>query len=154
MEWTTPKINTMDKALARGQLLLLNISSHTTRPIMMFSAPPKREGMTNSPKQGMKTKMDPATMPARLMGTVMSQKVFQGVAPKVLSGFKQAQVKLDQIGIKRQHHEGQVDIGHADQHGNIVVEQLQRFIYQAHCQHQVVDQSCICQQALPGVHPQ
>ena len=66
----------------RGQLLLLNISSHTTRPIMTFSAPPSSDGMTNSPTQGINTSIAPATMPERLSGTVMSQKAFQALAPR------------------------------------------------------------------------
>ena len=79
---TTPTIITMARAHARGQLLLLNISSQTTRPIIRFSAPPSSEGMTNSPKQGMNTNMEPATTPERLKGTVTNQKVCHGVAPK------------------------------------------------------------------------
>ena len=84
------KIMTMATAAARGQLLLLNISSQTTRPIMMFSAPPSSEGMTNSPRQGMKTSIEPAMMPALLSGMVISQKAFQGV--KMANGYKSTNV--------------------------------------------------------------
>ena len=76
------RIITTAKADARGQLLLVNISSHTTRPIMMFSGPPNSEGITNSPTEGMNTNIKPATMPALDSGTVISQNALNGVVPK------------------------------------------------------------------------
>lgn len=75
-------IITTASAVARGQLLAVNISSHSTRPIMRFSGPPSRDGMTNSPSEGMNTSIEPATMAGREIGTVTSQKAFQGVAPR------------------------------------------------------------------------
>ena len=61
----------MASAAARGQLLLLNISSQTTRPIMMFSAPPSSDGMTNSPTQGMNTSIE-----TLMIGRVMWDEFF------------------------------------------------------------------------------
>ena len=49
---------------------------------MMFSGPPRSEGITNSPTEGMNTNIKPATMPALDKGTVMSQNALKGEAPK------------------------------------------------------------------------
>ena len=74
--------DTTASAVALGQSLAVNISSHTTRPIMRFSGPPSSEGITNSPTQGMNTSMKPAMMPALDSGTVTSQKALNGEAPR------------------------------------------------------------------------
>jgi len=73
---------TVAKALARGQLLAVNISSHNTRPIMRFSGPPNSDGITNSPNDGTKTKIMPAPIPRQDNGTVTIQNARHGVQPK------------------------------------------------------------------------
>src|SRR5690606_12530238 len=57
-------------AAARGQLVLEKNSSHRMRPIISVSGPASSEGMTNSPMAGMKTSMQPATMPGSDSGSV------------------------------------------------------------------------------------
>ena len=70
---------------AIAQSLLLKNSSQSTRPIISVPGPPSSSGMTYSPTLGMKTSMEPATMPFFDKGTVTSQNAFHGVAPRSLA---------------------------------------------------------------------
>src|SRR5690606_28478702 len=73
---------TMATAEATGQSRLAKNSSHSTRPIINVSAPPKSEGMTNSPMAGIKTSMEPATTPGMDSGRMTVRSVVKGRAPR------------------------------------------------------------------------
>src|SRR5690606_38789601 len=73
---------TMATADATGQSRLAKNSSHSTRPIISVSAPPKSEGMTNSPMAGIKTSMEPAMTPGIESGRMTVRRVVKGRAPR------------------------------------------------------------------------
>ena len=58
---------------ATGQSRLEKNSSQRTLPIIIVSEPPNREGITNSPKAGMKTRKQPAIIPGFDKGAVINQ---------------------------------------------------------------------------------
>src|SRR5688572_3763744 len=73
---------TTDTADATGQSRLMKNSSHSTRPIISVSAPPRSAGIVNSPTAGMKTSRQPPTMPGTDSGKVMSTKASHRRAPR------------------------------------------------------------------------
>ena len=72
----------IETAEATGQSLLEKNSLQITLPIIKLSAPPKSDGITNSPIAGIKTKALPAKMPGKDKGSVIFKKVTIELAPK------------------------------------------------------------------------
>ena len=66
---------------ANSIVTFLKIKS-STLPIIKLSAPPKSDGITNSPIAGIKTKALPAKMPGKDKGSVIFKKVTIELAPK------------------------------------------------------------------------
>ena len=69
-------------AEATGQSRLVKNSSHSVCPIIIWSEPAKRSGITNSPTIGMKHSTAPATTPGNDSGTVISQNAFAREQPR------------------------------------------------------------------------
>ncbi len=60
---------------------------------------------------------------------------------------------LDQVGVKRQHHERQVGVNDADVDRQVGIEDLQRLIDEADAHQQAVEQAVVAENAHPGVDP-
>ena len=67
---------------AKGQSLLLKNSVHKSLPIIIWLEPPKSSGITNSPKDGMKTRRKPAKIPAKERDNVKVINCTKLLAPK------------------------------------------------------------------------
>src|SRR5215203_2921371 len=69
-------------ALPKAQSRALRNCCWIRFPTITVRAPPSRFGMTNSPADGMKTRMLPAITPGMLRGNVTRQKVSHRLAPR------------------------------------------------------------------------
>ncbi len=124
---TTSKASSrIASAEASGQSLLEKNSVHSTLPIIRLSGPPSRSGITNSPTAGMKTSMLPATMPGQESGSVTRRKARKGRQPRSAAASSRVGISMRQVGVERQHHEGQIGIDHAEIDRELGVQDVQR----------------------------
>ena len=72
----------IESAHAIGQSRFVKNSFQSTLPNVIASGPPSNSGMTNSPLDVAKTKIDPATIPDFDNGMVIVQNAFVGRHPR------------------------------------------------------------------------
>ena len=113
-------IKIVERAAPNGQSRAFKNCSVIRLPINMLLAPPRRSGMTNSPRQGTKTKVSPLAIAMRVLGMSTRVSTFHSEAPRSLAA--STRVKSNFPGrINREHHEGKISGDHTIKHEDFIL---------------------------------